>query len=579
MKHRKLTSTSKTLFFTTSPRTPSKLIPEVELLINDFEGRPWNKETQSDFMKALSTQDFFEQVAPTKNLDFSARDRVNRGPQLLGFVNLENGVAKTKPYEKLITGKRTNELFLRQMLKFQVPSPLRPESDDSTSVFWCRPYLEIIRLIYEMGYLSRDEMAIYGMQLTNYHKFDEVKEKIADFRSKKTLRSGISYSKFIRSISNAEVLALFSDVISLGKAKKRENKGKTSTVEEFVSTKVRNMYDYADACRRYLRITGLVNVDIKRRSVSIAPNRAEETKWLLDHIDREPVFVSDLEKYQRYLFDTSAPKLYSDNRTQLCQRLSKFGYQNDDLMADTVDGLKDKYELALSESTKESISKEEQSLRTYEDYDDIMGVFQSLADRNTPDRPLLLEWNTWRAMTMLDHGMIDGNFSRDMNGNPEETAGPGEPDIICHYKDYDLIIEVTMQSGHRQYNSEGEPVADHVGEHRIATGKPTYCLFIAPVINDNVITYFYGIDQMNMRSYGGKSQIIPMTIDMFQELIKVSKQSKEKPSSDDIREFLDKTISDISGSSNEDNWYESIKANINDFMKITSQRTGSSIGA
>lgn len=42
---------SKTLFFTTSPRTPLKMIPEIEVLEKYFEGELWNKDTQIEFIK------------------------------------------------------------------------------------------------------------------------------------------------------------------------------------------------------------------------------------------------------------------------------------------------------------------------------------------------------------------------------------------------------------------------------------------------------------------------------------------------------------------------------------------------
>ena len=37
------------LFFTTSPRTPFKMIPEIELLGNNFSGQKWNKHTPNRF--------------------------------------------------------------------------------------------------------------------------------------------------------------------------------------------------------------------------------------------------------------------------------------------------------------------------------------------------------------------------------------------------------------------------------------------------------------------------------------------------------------------------------------------------
>lgn len=46
------------LFFTTSPRTPFKMIPEIELLDNNFSGQKWNKHTQVGFIELLSQEGF-----------------------------------------------------------------------------------------------------------------------------------------------------------------------------------------------------------------------------------------------------------------------------------------------------------------------------------------------------------------------------------------------------------------------------------------------------------------------------------------------------------------------------------------
>lgn len=41
---------NKSLFFTTSPRTPSKMIPEIKLLNEQFGGKKWNAKTQIEFI-------------------------------------------------------------------------------------------------------------------------------------------------------------------------------------------------------------------------------------------------------------------------------------------------------------------------------------------------------------------------------------------------------------------------------------------------------------------------------------------------------------------------------------------------
>ncbi len=49
---------NKALFFTTSPRTPSKMIPEIQLLSEHFTGRKWNKQSQVEFIDLLAKSGF-----------------------------------------------------------------------------------------------------------------------------------------------------------------------------------------------------------------------------------------------------------------------------------------------------------------------------------------------------------------------------------------------------------------------------------------------------------------------------------------------------------------------------------------
>lgn len=52
---------NKLLFFTTSPRTPAKMIPEIKLLAEKFSGNQWNQFTQEKFVDELAQSDFFEE--------------------------------------------------------------------------------------------------------------------------------------------------------------------------------------------------------------------------------------------------------------------------------------------------------------------------------------------------------------------------------------------------------------------------------------------------------------------------------------------------------------------------------------
>ena len=116
---------NKALFFTTSPRTPAKMIPEIRLLHEQFNGQVWCGESgvQTQFAEALSKAEFFEGSTSKSESEFSARDRITRAPKALGFVDLSPVIALTEAGSAFIYGKRSQEVYLRQLLKFQLPSP------------------------------------------------------------------------------------------------------------------------------------------------------------------------------------------------------------------------------------------------------------------------------------------------------------------------------------------------------------------------------------------------------------------------------------------------------------------------
>ena len=103
---------SKTLFFTTSPRTPLKMIPEIEVLERYFEGKVWNPDTQVEYIKKLVKGKDFQGKGSKKEMSFSARDRINRAPKALGFVDLKPTIKITQPGRQFINGKRTEEILL-----------------------------------------------------------------------------------------------------------------------------------------------------------------------------------------------------------------------------------------------------------------------------------------------------------------------------------------------------------------------------------------------------------------------------------------------------------------------------------
>ncbi len=547
---------SRTLFFTTSPRTPLKMIPEIEMLAREFEGKVWNPNTQAEFIKKLAEGKDFQGEGSIKEMAFSARDRINRAPKALGFIDLKPTIKLTKPGERLISGKRIEEILLRQLLKFQLPSPYHKETKQLEGIFGVKPYLEIFRLIYVMGTLSFDELMIFGMQLTHYEKFDEIVDEIRHFRRMKAYAKA-GYKVFRREYVRREVEKIYQEDINLGKIQTRESKEKS--FDKFVRTKASNLRDYADACFRYLRATGMVEISQRGHSLSIMQEKREEVEFFLNCVDRKPIYIDNEKKYKEYLFDESLPVLYSDDRERLLKQVSEYIGPLSDLPQIATEQLKDKLEEMIQNRKAAIIEQQVRDLKEYKEYHDVMETFYDIKDNSLYDAPLMLEWNTWRAMTMLDGGDIKANLKLDDKGQPMSTAQGNMADIICDYGDFGLTVEVTMQSGQRQYEMEGEPVSRHLAKLKRDTGKEAYCLFIAPKINEACIAYFYALHMVNISFYGGQSVIVPLELDVFINMVEQSYRAGYIPDAEQIKGIFKYSMEQAKQAQDESEWYAKIK--------------------
>nr|WP_325229482.1 AlwI family type II restriction endonuclease [uncultured Oscillibacter sp.] len=548
---------NRALFFTTSPRTPSKMIPEIQLLGEHFAGRRWNKQAQVEFIDLLAQSSFFEGSGSANNKDFSARDRINRAPKALGFVDLSPCIELTDAGKALVYGKRPQEVFLRQLLKFQFPSPYHVETEGMEGTFSIKPYLEMMRLIRDLGSLSFDELKIFALTLTDYRQYDRVKEAILDFRAKKEEQKG-QYKKFADKKWTEALLQTYSADIDAGNTKTRETHDKS--LKKFLITKKRNTRDYADACFRYLRYTGLVSISHKSRSIAFYPDKLNEVDFILETVDREPIYINNTEKYKEYLFHASYPVLYVDDVHNVMDHLLRIGhYTKRQLMGMNIDELKDLRDAIVLKQKEAVIEAQVAEIKSYAFYSEIIDTFHEIISDGYYDAPLMLEYNTWRAMTMLDGGNIRGNFKFDDMGQPLSTASGNMPDIECDYDDFSLSVEVTMQKGQRQYESEGEPVARHYGQMKKRTGKESYCLFIAPSINKASLAHFFALNKIGISYYGGKTNIIPLELDQFMQLVENSYRHPVQPTPKNIKQFLDEVMRQENLAADENDWSNRIQ--------------------
>lgn len=557
---------NKLLFFTTSPRTPTKMIPEIQLLHEKFSGFVWDKSTQEQFIDELAQSDFFEGKGSPADKTFSARDRINRAPKALGFINLKPCIELTEAGNAFIYGKRPQEIFLRQLLKFQLPSPYHVENQNIAGTFCIRPYLEILRLVRELKYITFDEFKIFAVQMTDYRKFNIVRDFILHFREEKEQNKG-QYKRFVNRVWENAILEIHGDRIAAGKTKTRETND--ASLKKFIATQKSNMRDYADACFRYLRYTGLISISHRNRSISVFADKTVEVDFILSTVPRDPVFIDDIYAYKAHLFSPTSPALYTDDRDNIVDVLMRIGsFTRRELAGKNIDELKDLRDEIVKQHKDNVIHEQVTEIKSYALYSEIIDTFNEIVADEYYDAPLMFEYNTWRAMTMLDGGNIKGNFNFDDAGQPLSTAAGNMPDIECDYDDFSLSVEVTLQVGQRQYESEGEPVARHYGQLKKRTGKDTYCLFVAPTINPATLAHFYGLNHLSIALYGGKSKIVPLELDQFMRLIENSYNYETQPIPSDIRRFLDYAIKLCEKATDENHWRYGIQACVDMWLAL-----------
>ena len=548
---------TRTLFAFTSPRTIEKIVPEIKLLTDNFGGKVWNESTQNEFFQDLFDSGFYDGNTMPENVPLAARDRITRAPKALGFVDLKPTIQLTVVGEKLVSGKRIPESITRQLLKFQLPSPYHK----TTEGFFVKPYLELLRLIKRVGSLSKTEVALFFTQLIHVDKFEEVVRMIDDFRAEAKNFKG-SRKTYADACFTEQILKIYSADIENADFKTRESSD--LSLKKFVRTKKSNLSDYADAFLRYVRATQLITFESKSFRAVIAPSKAEDVDFLLKNVPRKPtIFKTEIE-FKTYLFASNNIKLLTDDRNLLIQKLEKLKLS---FSADLdTESLKDILEIGEEGAKQEKLAETAKSLKDYREFDDVIEVFRLISKREVPDPPLYLEWNIWRAFVMLNYAKaVNGNFTIDLDGVPLNTARGNMPDIEVEYDDFRMIVEVTMSTGNKQYEMEGEPVARHFGDLQLKSDKPVYCLFIASKISEGSLAHFFNLNKMNTKRYGGKTRIIPISQDRFINLVTVARD-KNFNNSKQLKSYFDTLIQQNFSAEDETIWFQNIEHSVGNWI-------------
>ena len=473
---------------------------------------------------------------------------------------------------------------------------IRTMSEIDSTINAIKKYRNDINKLRDQG---KDKMRQFIME----QQFDKVK-----ILYKKEIEERLGYiKKFYLSKSQAQDIHLLNMIVKGGKGAKtsgainlsnelKQRKGANAGLKQLESRfllyylilKSSSWKDYIDATVRYFRMCGLLTV--RKSRITISDEHKDIIKWILE----QKWDLKDNGEYLSYLHNHKLPVLPHDKADYLKQKseetlesvknLSKSVQVDIEPKVTKID--KDETDPLILRKQLLRLSETRRDLKEYEymlllhkganSIDEIIEYFSSIKKNEILGyAPTHFEWNVWRGFLAIDRlskfPHKCRNFTIDDELQPVSHAPGGKPDMVFYYDDFILVVEVTLNTGERQYNAEHEPVPRHV--IRVIEnekGKDVYSLFIAPGININTAVHFYA--KMTSVPHITKDgevypRIIPISLDDYISLLRDFQSKKYTPNK--LKNLLDDIINlkNDPGIKNGSIWFGRIKGCIDAWSK------------
>ncbi len=363
----------------TTVRNPDRLRDGLRILKENFEGKEWNLNQQERFFDLLKEkgvyeieEENYEQMTEARKQEH-ARKWISVLNQLgfsFAYESSEKPVIITKAGNALLKHPDLeDEVFLRQLLKYQKPSPLPKQSGEAFSRVDILPFVASLKIVYKSGGLSREEISIFLNTTLRMKDVDSTIAQIENYRAQRSKIEGkvrrkefyyymqlnrlesifaeeiakryvlikklVSGSKksnsFITSTDGKDLLA---EITKGGKGSKtvkakqaqlriinalRKGKGATAIkkifLDYYLPLKISTLRDYADLTARYLRKSGLFSIS-RNKLVTVS-----EKEDLIKSLLSQKWQLAGDKNYLEYLWSDTQPMLPSDNEDYLKKHL------------------------------------------------------------------------------------------------------------------------------------------------------------------------------------------------------------------------------------------------------------------
>jgi len=168
---------------------------------------------------------------------------------------------------------------------------------------------------------------------------------------------------------------------------------------------------------------------------------------------------------------------------------------------------------------------------------------------------------------------VSPNYPMDDLGNPISHAPGNRPDIECQYRDFRLVVEVTLDSSKNQWFREGQPVMRHLREFekRFSDDLPAFCIFLAPRVHPDTYSQFW----MAVRyEYDGTPQkIVPVDFQQLGQVLEAIVRHLEvhrRFESFRLLEFLNESVA-VHNLNGYNQWREHLRKTIDEWCSAVAR--------
>src|SRR4030042_5120027 len=176
----------------TTVRNPDRLRDGLQILKDHFDGQNWDTAQQEKFFNLLREHGVYEIETEKYNRMTSTRKQEHARKWIsvlnqLGFCfayeSSEKPVIITKAGEALINNPEIeDEVFLRQLLKYQKPCALPKQNGASFEDVSVLPFIVSLKITHELQGISKEEISIFLNTTVRMNEIDKVIRQIKDYR-------------------------------------------------------------------------------------------------------------------------------------------------------------------------------------------------------------------------------------------------------------------------------------------------------------------------------------------------------------------------------------------------------------